>query len=133
MESRKLERTKEPNIYKRGSRYVVQYRDPQGQRRKKAAATMAEARDIRASVRTDISRGEYVPQTKLTLQAYYDEWIKSYAGRTRSGVRVSTLTGYRDQMRVHVLPALGQRRLAEIGRSTARVCRPTRCGSQSRR
>lgn len=113
--SRPLERTKYPGVFKRGNRYVVVYRDPQGQQRKRAAATIKEALDIKAGVRTDMSRGEYQPQTKVTVQAYYDGWVASYAGRTRNGVRANTVDGYRDQMRLHVLPTLGRRRLAELG------------------
>jgi integrase len=113
--SRLLEKTKHPGIYKRGGRYVVIYRDTEGKSRKRAAETLAQARDIKAAVHTDISRGEYVPQTTLTLKAYYDEWIESYIGRTRNGIRPATITGYKDQMRVHVLPELGRRRLSQIG------------------
>jgi integrase len=115
MESRKLVKTKDPGIFKRGARYVVVYRDPNGQQKKRAAATLAEARDIKAGLRTDISRGEYVPQSKLTLNDYYKSWLVTYTGRTRSGIRQTTLEGYADRMRLHVLPTLGRCRLAEIG------------------
>lgn len=113
--TRKLEKTKHPGIYKRGTRYVVVYRDPAGQQRKRAATTMAEARAIKDSVRTDISRGEYVPQTKQTLADYYATWIVSYLGRTKRGIRENTRADYAKQMERHVLPVLGRRKLAEIG------------------
>ena len=35
-----------PGIYKRGSRYVVVFRAPYGRQRKRAARTLAEAREL---------------------------------------------------------------------------------------
>ena len=53
----------------------------------------------------------------MTVQQYYDTWINTYTGRTRTGIRQSTLDVYADQMRLHVLPWLGRRRLADLGSS----------------
>ena len=45
--SAKLEKTQTPGIYRRGGRYVVVFRDPQGRQRKRFARTLAEARGSR--------------------------------------------------------------------------------------
>jgi hypothetical protein len=45
----KLERTATPGIYKRGGRYCVVFRDPYGRQRKRAARTLAEARELKAT------------------------------------------------------------------------------------
>jgi hypothetical protein len=44
-----LVKTATPGIYKRGSRYVVTFRDPYGKPRKKAARTRAEGRALKGS------------------------------------------------------------------------------------
>jgi integrase len=129
MESRKLVKTKDPGIFKRGSRYVVVYRDPEGHQRTKSAGTLAEARSIKAGVRTDISRGEYVPQTRVTLRDYFESWVTTYTGRTTRGIRPDTLNDYAASMRLYVLPVLGRRRLADITPQGQR----TRCAWPSRR
>jgi hypothetical protein len=43
-----LAKTKTPGIYKRGSRYVVTWRDRAGRQRRQSAGTLAEARDLKA-------------------------------------------------------------------------------------
>ena len=50
-------RTSTPGIYRRGSRYVVTYRDPTGRRRKRSAATLAEARLLKSSLWPPTSPG----------------------------------------------------------------------------
>jgi len=57
--SRKLIATDTPGVFRRGSRFVVVFRDASGRQRKKAARTKAEAKAIKAAVTTDVRRGEY--------------------------------------------------------------------------
>ena len=45
---RDLVPTSTPGIYKRGSRYVIRYRDPHGKQRQRSARTLAEARRLEA-------------------------------------------------------------------------------------
>ena len=52
---RRLVKTSTPGVYKRGSRYVVVFRDPHGRQRKRSARTLAEARDVKAALRTDVA------------------------------------------------------------------------------
>ena len=58
-QDRRLVKTSTPGIYKRGGRYVVVYRDPEGKQRKRAARTLAEARELKATLTADVKRGEY--------------------------------------------------------------------------
>jgi hypothetical protein len=96
--SARLERTATPGIYKRGSRYVVTFRDPLGRQRKRSARTLAEARNLKAELTADVRRGEYRAQSKVTFAEYAPEWIGSYAGRTSRGVREATRDDYRKQL-----------------------------------
>lgn len=92
---RPLIKTGEPGIYRRGGRYVVTYRDPAGRLRKKAAATLAEARFHRRTLTADVARGEWRPQSRVTFAEYAPEWIDAYVGRTRRGIGERTKTMYR--------------------------------------
>lgn len=61
--SAQLEKTTTPGIYRRGSRYVVTFHDHNGTPRKRSAATLAQARDLKAALTTDVRRGDYRPHT----------------------------------------------------------------------
>jgi integrase len=93
-ETRRLVKTKTPGIYKRGNRYVVRYRDPRGRERKRFAKTMAEARDLKATLTADVKRGEYRALSRATFGEYAKTWITTYAGRTSRGLRDSTRRDY---------------------------------------
>ncbi len=95
IDGRRLERTREPGICKRGDRYVVLFRDHQGRQRKRFAATLAEARDVKATTRADVRRGEFRAVSKVTFAEYAPGWIDSYTGRTRRGIGIRTLDLYR--------------------------------------
>src|SRR5215218_2405613 len=88
--SRRLVKTKTPGVYQRGSGYVVVYRDPSGRQRKRAARTLAEARALKSSLATDVRRGEWREQSRVTFAEYGVEWIETYAGRTTRGFRENT-------------------------------------------
>lgn len=109
-----LERTSTPGVYKRGRRYVVAYRDPAGKQRRRSAASLAEARALKAEVSADMRRGEYRSQSRITFKEYAEEWARTYTGRTSRGIRPATLEDYVRDLEVHVLPVFGHRRLAEI-------------------
>jgi len=103
-----------PGVYRRGGRYVVAYRDPSGKQRRRTAATLGEARALKAELSADMSRGEYRQQSRITFGEYAGEWIRTYTGRTSRGIRATTLAEYVRDLEGHVLPVLGHRRLAEI-------------------
>jgi integrase len=118
-----LERTRTPGIFKRGSRYVVAYRDPHGRQRRASAATMAEARAIQSGVRADIQRGEYRMQSRTTFAEYATEWVETFTGRTRRGVGEATRYNYRRALGIGAkgeptgdgaVAFFGRRRLSEI-------------------
>jgi integrase len=95
---RSLTKTATPGVFKRGSRYVVIFRDPQGRQRKRSARTLAEARNLKATLNADVRRGEYRSLSKVTFAEYAAEWITSYQGRTSRGIRPETLADYRHDL-----------------------------------
>lgn len=111
--SAKLVRTATPGIYKRGSRYVVTFRDPYGKQRKRSARTLAEARDVKAQLTADVRRGEYRALARVTFVDYAGEWIDSYGGRTSRGIREATRADYRKQLE-EAIGFFGRMQLAAI-------------------
>ena len=112
--SRELEKTRTPGVYRRGSRYVIRYRDESGRQRQRSARTMAQARQIKSELAADIARGEHREQSRETLAEYAASWVETFQGRTGSGIRPNTLIDYARDLEMHVLPVLGRRRLASI-------------------
>ena len=113
-QERRLVKTSTPGIYKRGSRYVVIFRDPHGKQRKRSARTLAEARDLKATLTADVKRGEYRALSKVTFGEYAKEWGESYTGRTAKGLRPQTLADYRALLERDAVPFFGRMQLAVI-------------------
>ncbi len=90
----KMEKTRTPGVYKRGSRYVFAYR-VDGRQRWESCRTLDEARRAKAARATDIGRGEFEERSRITLQEYAREWIERYQGTGRRGFREETRSEYR--------------------------------------
>jgi integrase len=82
-------------IYRRGGRYSYTYTDHLGRQRFGSAATLAEAKTLKAAKRTDVARGEFAALSKTTVTDYARTWISTYGGRTKRGVNIDTLADYR--------------------------------------
>lgn len=111
---RKLTKTATPGIFKRGGRYVVTGRDPNGRPVKRFARTLTEARDVKASQRADVSRGEYRERSKVTFAEYARTWVETYTGRTSRGIEAHTLADYRARLERDAVPFFGRMRLSAI-------------------
>lgn len=110
----RLVRTSVPGVYRRGNRYVVVFRDPQGRQRKRSARTLAEARALKAELQADVKRGEYRALSRVTFGEYAREWVASYQGRTSRGIRPETRASYRDHLEREAIPFFGRMPLAAI-------------------
>ena len=97
--SAKLVPTKSKGIFKRGSRYVIRFRGPDGRVRQRSAATMAEARDLKATLATDVRRGEYRELSKVTFSEYAEQWADTYIGRTSRGIRSQSTSEFSSEKR----------------------------------
>lgn len=110
----KMEKTRTPGIYKRGSRYVFAYR-VDGRQRWESCRTLDEARRAKAARATDIGRGEFEERSRITLHEYAREWVERYQGTGRRGFREETRSEYRallDKYALSHFPA--QAKLTEI-------------------
>ena len=117
----KLEKTKTPGIYRRGSRYAVLYRDAEGRQRQESARTLDEARKIKAARSTAVATGEFHPSSRVKLREYALEWVERYQGRGRRGFRESTRDDYRRDLHRYVLPYLDERLRRRVEGVTPRL------------
>jgi integrase len=89
--------------------------NPSGARRRQITrsgySTKVEAQRALDELKVASSRGEYVEPSRLTVGAYIDErWIPAVQAR----VRPSTFESYQKNLRLHVLPAIGEVRLQAL-------------------
>src|SRR5438105_4425277 len=98
----KLEKTKTPGIFKRGSRYVFSYR-VQGRQKWESARTLDQARNLKSERITDANRGELEERSTLKLHKYVAEWIDRYQGTSRRGFRDETRSEYRALLNKYAL------------------------------
>jgi integrase len=90
----KLEKTRTPGIYKRGSRYAFVYR-LDGKQKWESARTLDQARRAKSERTTDAARGELEERSAVTLHEYAREWIERYQGTGKRGFREETRSEYR--------------------------------------
>jgi integrase len=110
----RLEKTRTPGIFKRGSRYVFSYR-VDGKQRWESCRTLDEARRAKAARATDIERGEFEQHSRITLHEYAREWIERYQGTGRRGFREETRDEYRALLDKYALSYFSERtRLTDI-------------------
>lgn len=111
---RTLVKTRHHGIYRRGSGYVIRYRDAQGRQRQQSARTLAEARKVRAAVTADVARGEHRELSRISFADYARDWIAGYQGRTGRGVRYDTRRRYGRDLEREAVPYFGRARLVEV-------------------
>jgi integrase len=90
---RTMVKTKTPGIFKRGSRYVVVFRDAEGKQRKESTRTLDEARAVKAKRTTQVASGEFQEQSRITFHEYAKQWVASYQGG-RHGIREASRKEY---------------------------------------
>jgi hypothetical protein len=97
---------------KKQDRWIVDYRDASGIRRRLTASTRREAEDLLAQKIQETRRG--FTGSDLTLAQYSERWLAEIA----TTLAPKTVTGYGEMLRGHLLPALGNIRLQELRRRT---------------
>lgn len=99
----------------RTNRWEARYRDPCGTQRTKTFARRADASAFLAVTETDMRRDEWIePEAgRLTLSDWHARWWPTVDNGERAA---NTLALYETMLRLHVLPHLGDRRLASLRR-----------------
>lgn len=72
--------------------------------------TQKEVREKMQAVTVAINEGTYQEPSKMTVGQWLDIWVKDYL----TGVKVSTVENYKYNIRLHIKPALGAVRLADL-------------------
>jgi integrase len=104
-----LKKTKTPGIYRRGGRYVVTWRERSGKQRRQSAATLAEARDLKAK-----NRNQRGPVHRIRFASYAPLWLEGYRGRTGNGIGTGTLDDYARSLEHDAVDYFGSIYLDEI-------------------
>jgi integrase len=100
----KLEKTRHPGIYRRGSRYVVRYTDGEGKTRQESARTLDDARNLKAERTAQVANGEHSPASRVKFREYAEEWVERYQGRGSRGFREATRDDYRRDFNRYIYP-----------------------------
>jgi integrase len=95
-------------------RYDVNYREPDGRKRRRTFLKRADAERFASTVEADKLRGVYLDPDagRITFKKYADEWLKSQT------FQPTTRELLERRLRVHVYPVLGSKMLAQIKPST---------------
>jgi integrase len=104
-----------PGIFKRGSRYVVVWRH-RGKQHKESFRTLAEAREAKGQR----ASGDRRPRSRVDFEAFFEQWIESYAGRTARGFSETTRPEYRRPIEQHALPRWRTWKLDDVQSSDVR-------------
>jgi integrase len=105
----KLQRTRYPGIYKRGSRYVITW-EHRGKQHKESFRTLPEAREAKGKR----DAGEKRPKSRVRFGDYFAEWIENYAGRTSRGFSETTRPEYRRPIEAHAIARWKTWRMNEV-------------------
>lgn len=93
-----------------GLRWRVRYEDPDGRERSESFARKADADRFQTRIDADLLRGSYRDPDagRISLRRFAEEWLErqTFDPVTREAVE--------SRMRLHILPALGSRRLDEL-------------------
>jgi integrase len=111
-DSRKMEKTGTPGIYRRhtnsckggrrcGCPYVVRWK-ADGKFHKQMFGSFELAREHKNKLGSGLTSRK--PLSKETVAGYYATWIASYRGRTTRGVQESTVREYKISFKHHILP-----------------------------
>ena len=96
------------------ARYDVNYREPDGRRRRKTFLRKADADAFANSVETDKRRGTYIDPDagRITFRKYAEDWLSSQTCGPTTRLRNE------QRLRTHVYPVLGGKMLAQLKPST---------------
>jgi integrase len=110
-------------------RYDVNYREPDGRKRRRTFLKRADAERFASTVEADKLRGVYLDPDagRITFKKYADEWLKAQTFQPTTRELIER------RLRVHVYPVLGSKMLAQIKPSTIQSWQAALPGAASTR
>ncbi|MFN8131172.1 MAG: site-specific integrase [Solirubrobacteraceae bacterium] len=110
-----MEKTGTPGVFRRGSRYVVVFRDQGGAQRKEAAPTYKAALALKAARTAARDQGDYQPASRQTFEEFAADWITRYQGRGgRHTFTDDTRAEYARDLKRYAYPVLGAKRITAL-------------------
>lgn len=92
--------------------WIVDYFDQHGQRHIKTFDRKKDADAHHAAVRVDVGKGVHTPESRsITVAEAGKLWITSCEN---DGLERATIEGYRQHLRLHIVPYLGRLKLAQL-------------------
>lgn len=113
-------KSKKSCLYKRGNTwsYVVYVPDPiTGKKKQKwcgGFATEEEAKNAMETLKAEIQLGIHKEPSKLTVEEYLLDWFENIH---KPFLKPSTARGYEVNIRNHIIPYIGKKKLAELNRN----------------
>ncbi len=92
-------------------RWQVRLRLPDGKIKAFYGRSLREAQKKRNDARRLLEQGRPLPDDRLTVADYLNRWLRDVA---RPGVRPSVYVRYEQNVRCHLIPALGSIRLSRL-------------------
>jgi integrase len=92
--------------------WLVDYTDQGGERHVRTFGRKKDADEYHATVRVDVRQGRHTaPSKSITVAEAAEAWIKRVEA---DGREAGTVQMYRQHARLHIVPRLGQRKLANL-------------------
>lgn len=101
-------------------RYYVRSKVRDVKRSHGSCRTLREAQALKGQILKSIADGSYweTPKEEVSLNEFYQQWIKTKSKTLKDG----TLKDYADTFRLHILPSLGDKKLADIKPADVQAC-----------
>jgi integrase len=92
--------------------WVVDYTDQQGDRHIETFTHKKEADARHSTIKVNVRQGTHVaPSKSITVAVAAESWLKRAEAE---GLERATITGYREIVRLHILPRIGKLKLASL-------------------
>jgi len=100
------------SIHKRGKKYYVYWREPDGTQKGEAVSTKySEARARKIEIESELNNGTYVSPSDTTFADFAEEWINYYAKPRFKPTSLETTLSF---VNTHFISYFGDRRLSDI-------------------
>ncbi len=106
---RKIAVANHPGIFRKGERYLVQWRH-KGRQRARSFRTLSEATRFKGQT----VAGDTQPTSREPFKHYAQRWLTTYRGRTGRGLSDTTRETYADALTRLAVPYFGTARMDEI-------------------
>jgi len=98
-------------IVKRGKSYAIKYRVDGKQKWKTIGPSKKEAERALVELMRRIHRAEYQEAEEIAFKDFAQKWLEDHA---KPRVRIATFEGYRDMLKLHLVPYFGDQKLQKI-------------------